>query len=303
MSFKRTVVNIPSVEQGINLHAWYYRPDTPGPHPVVVAGHGLTVIKEAGFAAFGERWASDANYASIIFDYRGFGDSDGRERNVVTLKGQVEDYKSVISWIGQHEENFRLDKIVAMGSASSGMYVADLVVNDGRLAGGMAHCPLLDGKNTLMALPFNPRLVFWAIVDTARNALGLSPIFVKSVGQPNEFAFMNTPTSHSGFTNMFSQGKTPFTEAPNLIAPRYALDLMFNGDAGNHLTNARCPMLVVMAEADDLIPAKLTKSIVEKSNGRAKLVSVPCGHFDIMKGGSGFDANINAQLEFLKELL
>ena len=85
-------------------------------------------------------------YPSLIFDYRGFGDSGGEQRNIVSLKDQLDDYKSVLSWVEKHETDFRLDKIVAMGSAGAGLYVADLVVNDKRLAAGMTHCPVLDGK-------------------------------------------------------------------------------------------------------------------------------------------------------------
>ncbi|KAJ7621280.1 hypothetical protein FB45DRAFT_1032536 [Roridomyces roridus] len=45
----------------------------------------LTVIKDAGLLAFGERWAAEGRYASIIFDYRFFGGSGGTPRNFVSL--------------------------------------------------------------------------------------------------------------------------------------------------------------------------------------------------------------------------
>lgn len=101
---------------------------------------------------------------------------------------------------------------------------------------------------------------------------------------------------------MYAQGSTAFSEAPNLIAPRFAFDLMNRGRIGQELKHARSPMLVVMAEGDDLIPPKITKSVVENSAGsecclglliilntvltEVQLVSIPCGHFEIMKGGS-----------------
>lgn len=99
-------------------------------------------------AVFGERWASEAGWASLILDYRGFGDSDG-QRNLVIWKNQVQDYLSVISWArsSENQTKFLRDKIVVMGSAMSGLSVAEIITRDDveGIAGGMAHCPLLDG--------------------------------------------------------------------------------------------------------------------------------------------------------------
>ena len=106
----------------------------------------MTVVKEAGMAVFGERWATDAGYASLIFDYRGFGASDGLPRNLLVLEKELQDFRSVIEWARARPEVFRTDKIVVMGSALAGLLVADLVVHDPELAGGMSHCPVLDGN-------------------------------------------------------------------------------------------------------------------------------------------------------------
>lgn len=179
--------------------------------------HSMTVVKEAGLATFGQRWATEAGYASLIFDYRGFGDSDGEPRNLVSLHKQLEDYRSVVQWARQRPELFLNNKIVVMGSALSGLAVANLVLEDSGLAGGMAHSPMLDGKlsafyrraannfalsqgyATLNSLEFNPRLIFWALVDTIKSKLGLSPVFVRAVAPPGEFALLNTPSSHQGW--------------------------------------------------------------------------------------------------------
>lgn len=109
--------------------------------------HRLTLTKEAGLAAFGEHWAEHAGYSSLIFDYRGFGNSDGQPRNLVTLERQIQDYKSVLAYARSLPETFRADRIVVMGSALSGLHVAELICQDGALAGGMAHCPMLDGDH------------------------------------------------------------------------------------------------------------------------------------------------------------
>jgi uncharacterized protein len=106
----------------------------------------LTVIKDAGLAAFGEVWATQAGYASMIFDYRHFGQSGGHPRGLVSLEQQVEDYKSVIKFARQRPHRFEGSKIVVMGSALSGLHICQLAVKDPALAGAMVHTPMVDGK-------------------------------------------------------------------------------------------------------------------------------------------------------------
>lgn len=115
----------------------------------------MTLVKDAGLAVFGERWASEAGYASLIFDYRCFGESGGEPRNLVDLQRQLEDYRSVIAWARRHAELFRNERIVVMGSAISGLNVAALALEDTGLAGVMTHSPVLDGKHHIQLLGVN----------------------------------------------------------------------------------------------------------------------------------------------------
>jgi pimeloyl-ACP methyl ester carboxylesterase len=110
----------------------------------------LTVTKDSDMQAFVDRWADDAGYASVLFDYRYFGGSGGTPRDKVSLVDQYEDYRSVLAWVRSQPERFQMDKIVVMGGAASGLSVARLAVEDGKLAGAMAHCPVLDGASLIM---------------------------------------------------------------------------------------------------------------------------------------------------------
>ncbi|KAJ7661623.1 alpha/beta-hydrolase [Mycena polygramma] len=302
MTFTKESFKIPSVEGGVALDVWLFKPSGPGPFPLVVAGHGMTVIKDAGLAAFGKRWAVDALYASLILDYRGFGVSDGKPRNFVSLVKQREDYKAVIAWARQRPQLFLNNKITLMGSALSGLVISQLALDDPGLAGVMAHSPTLDGHDTVMAAGFNPRLLFWAIIDKIKGKLGLAPIFIRAVGHRGQLALLNSPSAYPGFTTMFAQGRTPFAEAPNLINAGVVFDLV-SARPGRQLAKARCPVLIVCAQEDDLIPIRIAAEIAQTAKDKVTFVEAPGGHFDIMEGGKGFDVNISAQIEFLKSLL
>ncbi|KAK0504539.1 alpha/beta-hydrolase [Armillaria luteobubalina] len=303
--FNRQTVKILSAESNTFLDVWLYTPPGTGPFPVVVAGHGLTLCKEAGLAVFGERWASEAGWASLILDYRGFGDSDG-QRDLVVWKNQVEDYLSVISWARSSENQtmFLQDKIVLMGSAMSGLSVAEIITRDDveGIAGGMAHCPLLDAKALLDSMPTNPRLMFWAAIDWMGSKLGFPPVFVPAVGNPEEFAFLTTPSSFPGFTAAYSKASKTFKQTPNLTCARLVFDFSA-ARPGLKLKDLNCLMLVVMAEEDDIISPDITRNIVKQALGKVELVTAPGGHFDVMEGGKGYETNINAQTAFLKRLM
>ncbi|KAF7338710.1 Alpha/beta-hydrolase [Mycena sanguinolenta] len=299
--FTKETLKIPSVDDGVTLDVWLFKPSGTGPFPVVIAGHGMTAIKDAGLAAFGRRWAVDARYASLIFDYRYFGSSGGEPRNFVSLAEQRDDYEAVIRWVRQRPELYLNNKIVLTGSAMSGLVVSQLALDDPGLAGIMAHSPMLDGYDTVMAAGFNPRLLFWAVIDQVKGMLGLAPLFIRAVGRPNEFALLNSPSAHPGFTAMFAQGDTPFTDAPNLINPRIVFEFM-SARPGRHLARARCLVLLVVARDDDTLPARIGFEIGQAFQDKVTVVEAPCGHFDIMEGGKGFDINISAQIGFLTML-
>ncbi|KIJ33196.1 hypothetical protein M422DRAFT_264913 [Sphaerobolus stellatus SS14] len=54
----------------------------------------MTVIKNAGLGTFGQKWASEVGLASLIFDYRFFGNSGGEPRNLLDLEKQLEDFRA-----------------------------------------------------------------------------------------------------------------------------------------------------------------------------------------------------------------
>jgi predicted acyl esterase len=175
----------------------------------------LSLTKDAGLQVFAECWATEAGYASVIFDYRNSGGSDGASRNTVSLTQQHEDYRAVLRWVREQPDVFRTDKIVVMGCGVSGLAISRLAVEDRRLAGVMMMAPALDGMSypgyarrtgsssyasglaSWLAMPMRPRLAFWAAVDWVGSIIGCMPVFVPAVGRTGEFAVVNTPMSYT----------------------------------------------------------------------------------------------------------
>ena len=79
--FIRTDVDF--VSSGTRCAAWLYRPRGVARPPVVVMAHGFGAERTFGLPAFAGRFAA-AGLAALLFDYRGFGQSDGEPRNLVS---------------------------------------------------------------------------------------------------------------------------------------------------------------------------------------------------------------------------
>ncbi len=63
----------------------------------------------------------------------------------------------------------------------------------------------------------------------------------------------------------------------------------------------RCPMLLVLAENDNICPPESVRQVAAKAP-RAELLVLPSGHFDIYTGEM-FERSVAAQVEFLTRTL
>lgn len=61
--------------------------------------------------------------------------------------------------------------------------------------------------------------------------------------------------------------KTPFSRQPNVLAPRLAFQIM-GSRPGTRLSEAACPVLLVTAQQDDMIPVSLTRDLALKAGER-----------------------------------
>ena len=90
-------VDIEFDAEGVTLRGWFYRPDgARGPWPTVVMAHGFSAVKEMYLDAFAEGFAA-AGLASLVFDNRNFGASDGEPRQEIDPWAQVRDYRHAIT--------------------------------------------------------------------------------------------------------------------------------------------------------------------------------------------------------------
>ena len=120
--------------------AWHYA-GTNGAC-VVMAG-GLAVTKEPGTDRFAGRF-HQAGYSVLAFDYRGFGESEGRPRQVARIADQLADWTAAIARARDLPE-VKPDRLALWGHSSSGGHVLCVAASSPGIAAAIAFAPLADG--------------------------------------------------------------------------------------------------------------------------------------------------------------
>src|SRR3954468_16610609 len=71
--------------------------DAGPPWPCVVLAHGFGGTREVRLDAYAERFAA-AGVAALVFDYRHFGASGGRPRQLLDIGRQLADWRAAIAF-------------------------------------------------------------------------------------------------------------------------------------------------------------------------------------------------------------
>ena len=80
------------------IAADFYRPKTENKPAVIIMAHGLAALRQFKLVQYAKRFAQ-AGYAVVLFDYRYWGGSTGRPRELVSLTSQLEDWRTMIAHI------------------------------------------------------------------------------------------------------------------------------------------------------------------------------------------------------------
>ena len=122
-----------------------------GPWPGIVQGPGWMGLHDSKLYERYHQSFTDAGYAVLVFDYRGFGDSEG-ERGLVFPLRQAEDVRNAITYM-QTREEVDPNRIGLFGSAGTGgaipIYVASI---DRRVKCVVCNYAFASGKDWLRSM-------------------------------------------------------------------------------------------------------------------------------------------------------
>ncbi|MQY26089.1 alpha/beta hydrolase [Nocardia aurantia] len=195
---------------GDTCAAWLYsKPDSQGPRPLVIMGHGLGAVREMRLDAYAERFAA-AGWSVLVFDYRHLGASGGYPRQLLDIGKQRADWHAALKF-ARALPDVDADRIALWGSSFGGGHVLQIASEDSGVAAVVAQCPFTDGPASLRSrvriAPFSAlMLVAAAVLDTVGSWVGAKPLLLPMAGTPWMPAFVASPDALAGASALLPPG-------------------------------------------------------------------------------------------------
>ena len=237
---------------GTTVRGHLYLPEGHGPHPVVVMAGGWCYVKELVQPEYARVFAG-AGVAALVFDYRGFGTSDGEPRQHIDPDAQIEDYKNAISW-AETDPRLDADRIGIWGISYSGGHVLVVGATDPRVRCIVSNIPVVNGwlnmKRVHSALAF--RALEEAIVEDRRKRL--------TTGEYATIPMSTQDPARELSTWPFPEVTPPFMQFKETVAPTHehwstlaSVELLMHYDVSPFLHRILgAPVLMTVAEGDDI---------------------------------------------------
>jgi uncharacterized protein len=277
---------------GTTCRAWLYLPASQRPAPVIVMAHGFGGIREMRLDAFAERFR-EAGYASLVFDYRHFGASDGQPRQLLDVNRQLADWSAAIAF-ARTLHDVDTSRIVLWGSSFSAGHVIMTASRERGITAAIAQCPYSDGVAAVQAMDrcTGLKVVARGVADALAAAVGRGPLMVPIVGAPGSTAMITAPDAQPAMLAMVPPG-APWR---NEVAARAALQAA-RYRPGRKARNVPCPLLLCVCTSDSVTPASVTIREGHKAP-RSEIKLYPGGHFDIYDG-EPFEQVVIDEIDFL----
>lgn len=270
-----------------------YLPDTQEPPPVIVMAHGFGAERTFRLPAYAERFAA-SGIAVLLFDYRGFGGSEGEPRQLVDPWRHVHDWQAAVAHVRAMPE---VDgaRIGLFGSSYSGGHVMVVAAHDPRIRAIVSQVPYVDPFTTMWMLGplFSLRAIPHGLLDAAKALLGLPPHYVPVVSERGGLAMLPTPDAYAGVMRI----RPAESKWENKCCARIALKFSFYRP-GSSAQQVRCPALLMLAERDLLILPRAVARVAALMPC-AELVRFDCGHFDIYHDAV-FEQAVSRQTTFFR---
>ncbi len=276
------------------IAADFYRPKHIEKPAVILMAHGLAALRHFKLMDYAKRFAA-AGYAVILFDYRYWGGSTGRPRELVSISAQLEDWQTMIAHVKQRK-SVDTKRVVLWGTSLSGGHVLTLAAQMQNLQAVMVQIPFVDGAESVKQYPLHylPRALKLSSQDYMGSKVGMLPKTLDVV-HPTDLCVMPTPDSYDGYLSIVNSdyywsGAIPARIFFHLIRYRPIQDVR----------NISIPVLFIAAQKDSLIPIESSRETATNLAPFAEYHEWNIKHFDIYHG-EWFEKAIATQLDFLHQ--
>ena len=246
---------------------------------------------------------AEVGVSTLLFDYRGFGLSEGEPRQEINPWEQARDYRAAIEFL---RKLTRVDesRVGVWGVSTSCSVAAVVAATDLSIAAVVLQVPAV-GDDLSPADPDGT--VFEAIRDTLtttdlasldRTIIGPRPVV--SADQLNSPSFVTTITAYRWFIENGARFGTGWTNHATIAR----LDAAAPFDAQVCIPHINAPLLMIVAHEDEENDADLSRAVFATANEPKQLITVDGGHFGVLYPDTPeFEVSANAQQAFVREHL
>lgn len=203
-----TTTTVSFTSQGTRCMGWLTLPRGAGPHPGVVLCHGLGATHDMLMSQYEQHFA-DAGVATLAFDYRHTGASDGSPRQRFSMRRHQQDVGAALDHL-RHHGGIDSQRVGLWGTSLGAMHVLREAAARCDLAAVVVQCPIVHGPGTLARGGWRPalRATPAIVADVLRRMRGAAPRYVSIVGEPGSLAAVTTPGALDGWYSTVPAGAT-----------------------------------------------------------------------------------------------
>lgn len=261
------------------VRGFFHRPlQAAGPTPIVVMFNGFATEWQFGTAAFIEAFTA-AGLATLNFDYRSFGASEGEPRQLLDIPEQLNDCRAAIAhalaqpWVDT-------TKLVIWGSSLGGGHAISMAAEYPQAKALVAQVPHCCSQAAFkrVALGSVFKGLGEAILDALGSRLGRPSRRLPVVAEPPAYAVMNYPGWEAHYLQLAAGSPT----WQNAIVARSLL----RGSNYRPIRLAdkvQCAALLVAGEHDAGVPIEAVRETASKIR-QCELLTYPGDHFEVYHG-------------------
>ncbi len=243
--------------------------------PGIVLCHGFTGVRQLTLPEYARRFAA-AGFIALIFDYRGFGESEGPKWRLLPLE-QVDDIRNALTWLATQPE-VDPHRLGVWGTSFGGAHVPYVAGIDTRVKAAVAQVGFDTGERFLLSVRSESEraeLLRQLEEDRqlrAREGHGrwIDP-FERALRNPQASGFIGKALqAHPHMRCLLSWQTWEKTleyrplDVVDKITPR--------------------ALLLIAAEHDTICPPAGYQALYERAGGPKKLIMLPLSHYDIYDG-------------------
>jgi fermentation-respiration switch protein FrsA (DUF1100 family) len=256
MSASYDTARVSFVSRRTRCAGWLTLPDGTGPHPGVVLAHGLGATHGMLLAQYEQHFAA-SGIATLAFDYRYTGESDGEPRQQFRMGRQRQDVEAALECLRQHE-SIDAARLGLWGTSLGALHVLQAAARGVDVAAVVVQCPIVHGPGTLGQSGLRPVLRLTpAIVDDAlRRVRKAGRTYVPIVGMPGSLAAVTVAGALDGWYSTVPPG----CGFDNRMAAADVLGIAV-ASAKRGATKIKAPLLVCVSRRETLMDPRHAEDI------------------------------------------